>query len=281
MPDSILSTDIGFPKQLPGEAAEVVQGKILNYLFLLKEQLSYSMYNLSLQNFNTTAFKEISGIIREPLEIRLETDEGLISQLRVDLDGINLTVSNGTDTSTIALRIGEIEISSQVIEFSGMVTFMDLETTGSTTINGDNITTGTITAITLNSCVQNMMVRADSTISGEMNFYYYVATEGTKGGGIQINDQGAGTPEDSMFRIIYYTENGVSMKLVSAANLSMTAAGIIYMQSMTSKIFLDGSEVWIRNAAIYTADMTGVFNFLPGGIYYNGFLIAPYIPPSP
>lgn len=45
-----------------------------------------------------------------------------------------------------------MQLSSQSISFSGMVSFTDLSTSGWTTINGDNITTGTIEAIDIYGC---------------------------------------------------------------------------------------------------------------------------------
>ena len=45
-----------------------------------------------------------------------------------------------------------VVVSSKSISFSGMVTFSDLSTAGQTTINGSNITTGTIDAIDIYGC---------------------------------------------------------------------------------------------------------------------------------
>ena len=60
--------------------------------------------------------------------------------------GITLTTSNGTTSSTIRIKYNGVTIDSASVSFSGMVTFDDLETEGSTVINGANITTGTISA---------------------------------------------------------------------------------------------------------------------------------------
>lgn len=71
-------------------------------------------------------------------------ETSLISQ---KLDSINLSVSNGSTSSTIQLRAGDTVISSKRISFSGVVSFADLSTSGETTICGDNITTGIINAM--------------------------------------------------------------------------------------------------------------------------------------
>lgn len=61
-------------------------------------------------------------------------------------DGITLTATNGSTSSTIRLRYNGTLIDSASVSFTGVVTFSDLSTAGSTTINGANITTGTIAA---------------------------------------------------------------------------------------------------------------------------------------
>ncbi len=62
---------------------------------------------------------------------------------------ISLSVSNNGTSSTITLNAFGAEITSGKIKLTGVVTFDDLESSGSTVINGDNITTGTITGTDL------------------------------------------------------------------------------------------------------------------------------------
>lgn len=61
-------------------------------------------------------------------------------------DGITLTASNYSTSSTVHIKHNGVTIDSVSVSFTGVVTFSDLETEGSTTINGANITTGTIDA---------------------------------------------------------------------------------------------------------------------------------------
>lgn len=61
-------------------------------------------------------------------------------------DGITLTTTNGSTSSTIRIKHNGVTIDSASVSFSGVVTFDDLETEGYTTINGANITTGAISA---------------------------------------------------------------------------------------------------------------------------------------
>ena len=73
-------------------------------------------------------------------------DEAYAAAEDVVEGGITLTTSNGTSSSTIRIKYNGVTIDSASVSFSGMVTFDDLETEGATTINGANITTGTISA---------------------------------------------------------------------------------------------------------------------------------------
>ena len=74
------------------------------------------------------------------------TSSQVQSLIESNIDGLSLSVSNGEESSTISLKAGNTTLSSKTISFSGVVTFTDLSTTGSTTITGSNITTGTIDA---------------------------------------------------------------------------------------------------------------------------------------
>lgn len=72
--------------------------------------------------------------------------DGAEAQTLIDqsLQGISLSASTSGTTSTLTLKAGDVTLSSAQINFSGLVTFSDLSTSGKTTISGDNIKTGTI-----------------------------------------------------------------------------------------------------------------------------------------
>ena len=85
------------------------------------------------------------------LSTKVSNVEGSVSTLTQTVNGFSLSVSNGTSSSTINLMSGSTVISSKTIQFTGGVVFKsDLSTNGSTTINGSNITTGTINACNIN-----------------------------------------------------------------------------------------------------------------------------------
>ena len=255
MPSSLQTLDTAFPKIDDHQTTEENLNQVVNYLYMLLENLRYTLGNLGEDNFNDTELDSIGKLITEPVWARIADDEGNIHTLNVtaqnllsqvsDLDGnlsalqqtaetlssrittadgnisaltqtanslsskisdaegnisslsqtvnglsskittaegnisslqqtagtlstkvsnvegsistltqtvngFSLSVSNGTSSSTIKLMSGSTVISSKSISFSGMVTFSDLSKKGSTTINGSNITTGTINACNIN-----------------------------------------------------------------------------------------------------------------------------------
>ena len=212
MPSNWLYIDTNFPTFTGEESSEEKITTIQNYMFMLVEQLRYSLHNLDLSNMNKTAVERYETSITEPIYARIEDSEeniadlaltaeglglrlsnaegnitsltataeglsiqisdaeddilqlgitadglatqisnaqGQISSLQQTVDGFALSASNGSNSSYLYLTSNGIILSSARITFSGMVTFLDLSTSGATTINGGNITTGIIRAITL------------------------------------------------------------------------------------------------------------------------------------
>lgn len=73
------------------------------------------------------------------------------NMIDIGIEGITLSASTNGTSSTITLKSGSTTITSAQIKFTGLVTFTDLYTSGSTEINADNITTGTVGARVLSA----------------------------------------------------------------------------------------------------------------------------------
>ena len=217
------------------------------------------------------------------LSTRVEDAEGNISQLSQTVNGLSLTVDNGSSTSTIALVSNGVEISSQKISFSGMVVFNDLSGSGRSKINGDNITTGTISAITISACDVNSSVfrtnlAANGTIGGEIEMCYtgnqYVA------GGIRLDDRGAGTEIESKYRMFIYTNSvkGVpfALKFESAGGMSLESENAIYMSAASSATLLGKESAYVSGPIVTIGkdDGTSTVN-IKGKVYINGELYVP------
>lgn len=327
MPSNLLNADTSFPQLSDQQSSDEKITQVVNYLYMLLEQLRYTLSNLGEDNFNDTELQNIADIITEPVYVQLKDDEanisalqltaaglgvrmtdaegnisqltitsnsltsrmtsaegnistltqtanslssritsaeGSISSLSQTVNSICLSVSNGSYSSTIQLLANGVTISSQSISFSGMVTFSDLSTSGWTTINGDNITTGTIEAIDITGCTITgstfrSILTAGGGVGGEIEMYYlntnYLA------GGIRLDDNGAGTASERRYRMFIYTDYvagvGFAMKLQSASGISIEAAENIYITASTvltidcdGPINLNGSAVNVNGTPI-------------------------------
>ena len=80
------------------------------------------------------------------LQSQITSANGSISTLDQRIDSISLSVSNGTNSSTISLTVDGVTVASKTIKFTGDVVFASDLTDGQTTISGDNILTGEISA---------------------------------------------------------------------------------------------------------------------------------------
>jgi hypothetical protein len=277
MPSNILNADTSFPN-LAGEKSNKEKfEQISSYLFMLLEQLRYTLANIGKENFNETEFEDIAKIIRDPVYVQIEdTDrrlaslaftaegltsrvedaEGNISLLSQMVNGLSLSVTNGSSSSTISLVSNGVSISSEKISFSGMVTYSDLSGSGRTTINGDNITTGTISAITIDACTISATLSSKATTSdGQIKMCYPDA--GTVVGGIRLDALGAGTEFENQYRMYVYTTGIFSLKLKSKASMSLESDAAVYIDG--------GKSATIKAPKIY----------LSGDLYINGNLYTP------
>ena len=61
-----------FPTLTKEQSTDEKFEKITSYLYMLLEQLRYSMGNLDKENFNDAGLEEIANIITEPVYVQLE-----------------------------------------------------------------------------------------------------------------------------------------------------------------------------------------------------------------
>ncbi len=81
MPGNILNADTGFPQFTGDESSDAKIDKVMNYLYMLLEQLRYSLNNLDADNFNETGLREIGEGIARPLQTSFENELGKTAAL--------------------------------------------------------------------------------------------------------------------------------------------------------------------------------------------------------
>lgn len=340
MPSNWLYIDTNFPTFTGEESSEEKITTIQNYMFMLVEQLRYSLHNLDLSNMNKTAVERYETSITEPIYARIEDSEeniadlaltaeglglrlsnaegnitsltataeglsiqisdaeddilqlgitadglatqisnaqGQISSLQQTVDGFALSASNGSNSSYLYLTSNGIILSSARITFSGMVTFLDLSTSGATTINGGNITTGIIRAITLQGndiiggTITGATLRSVSGSDNGLEIYYGAVSRNLLVGGIRFDDNGRGTEDEARYRMFIYTNSGYmdwAMKLLSTGGMSLESGANIYIEASTNLTLRAGWNIWIEEPAI-TDSSGNTWQFRSDGLYKN------------
>lgn len=94
MPGNILSADTQFPNFAGQESPAEQIRTIRNYLYMLLEQLRYTLNNLDAGNFNSEGLKEIQDAISQPILKQLSDTDGNLAELQATAAGLASRVSN-------------------------------------------------------------------------------------------------------------------------------------------------------------------------------------------
>ena len=117
MPSNWLYIDTNFPsftqKESDGEKIETMQ----DYLFMLVEQLRYTLRNLDLKNMNKAAMNGFLQNIREPIYAKIEDTDKNVNELSITAKGLSVRISNaegnitqlGATADGLAARISSAE----------------------------------------------------------------------------------------------------------------------------------------------------------------------------
>lgn len=242
MPGSLLTADTNFPdlskKESTADKLEAVSG----YLYMLLEQLRYTLANLGEENFNSAELDHIGKVITEPLTVRVEETEGELTELTVTVSGVSSRVQNLS---------GRFSVVEQDINGLNVQTIQ-----GTTCITGDHVKTGKLVS-------QNGMSEIDlNTGEASLSGSYRVTNPETQEvvGGIRYDTNGAGTASEAKNRMFLYTDNKYAMKLESASRVSIEGKQLIYISSDGEATINVGGTMW---------------SFRNGGIYCNGTLAVP------
>lgn len=161
---------------------------------------------------NEVAYKASLKVTDENIEAKVEkyVNDNLkdeIAQIKVNSDAIQQKVSKGDIASTINQTAQGVKISASKIDLSGYATFSSLSTSGSTEINGSNITTGTIKAnrIKLGGKMSVYKTLSSSTIGGYIGY-----ATGLTAGGVTTDGIAMINYEDNGNYVIA-TESGVRL----------------------------------------------------------------------
>lgn len=108
--------------------------------------------------------------------LQVEAVDGRVAAIRTFVDNITLSVANGSTSSTITIKSGNIDLASQTISMSGLVTYTGLAN-GTTTINGGCIQTGLISANRLDLTGSITFSDLSRSVQNDINDAYAMAED--------------------------------------------------------------------------------------------------------
>lgn len=250
--------------QIYSEQVEI-QTEQLRVEFGNKIDETYTGLTATIDGIETTVKGQSSSI--SSLQSQITQTSERISAVVSAVDDSSGNVTAASIVAAINSAGSSVKISADHIVLSGVVTAEDLAGSGKTTINGDNIVTGTIQGI-------NFIAKGDIVESTASNSFVVENENGTLVGKIGY----AWLEEDDERRSpkLYlltesYTESGIkyrpALKLVGAGGVSIEAGpgyNPIYIASSQSYITLDAINIHIK-------DGIGTdWEFISGALYKNG-----------
>ena len=156
---------------------KAADGKLLSSIQTVDGNLSTLSQTVS--GFNTrieNAEGSVSTLTQtvNSFKTRIETAEGNITSVTQTANKINWLVKSGTSASDFTMTDRAVKLVADTIDLSGYVTISALGTAGKTTINGANITTGTIHADRIDT--STLKVKTIYSQSGKVSLKEYTST---------------------------------------------------------------------------------------------------------
>lgn len=128
MPSNILNTDVMFPQLTGGKSTEQTIYEVLNYLYMLREQLRYSLANLGIENINPTSFEEIANIITEPVYLQIKDEAGNMASLIAEVDSLSSRLTD-TEGNVSSLVQTTTSLSTRMTDAEGNIGTLQLTAT--------------------------------------------------------------------------------------------------------------------------------------------------------
>lgn len=136
MPTSFLAADTNFPRLTEDVPVNERLGRIENYLYMLLEELRYTLANLGEENFNEQTLKELGDTLTGPISRTVTDLAGNVSTLEQTAASLTSTVSSlSGDVSTLQQTASSI--TTTVSNLSGDVSTLQ-QTASSLTTRVEN-----------------------------------------------------------------------------------------------------------------------------------------------
>lgn len=150
MAQNIYTTQFATKAEVSSEISQTSQSITLSVDEKLENYSTTTQMNSAIQLSASSITSSVSNTYATKTALE-DTTNTLSSRIKQTANSIELTTSDNRTSAGITIKLKnedgtEIGTDSANITLSGLVKFTDLSTSGSTTINGSNITTGSISA---------------------------------------------------------------------------------------------------------------------------------------
>ena len=297
MPTTFQLVETTFPNGEGKDTQEQING-VYDYLFVLLEQLRYTLFNLDGSNINQNALSEFIKNISEPIYAKIaDTDknvnelsitanglaarigdaEGNITQLQATAQGLSSSISNlnGSVTNLTADVNGIRATVSTKIDATQAQSIFDQSATGFTlgATSGEN---GTIFKLNYNG-VQVASTGSIDLCVNAVNIYGTLTAAKLRGGSISVVDDDDN--ECGTIQTTYASSSDYKLDISSSAMELFAEDGSLFIASgwdrgnkYHASIEVDGNseEVQIKGGVIPNADNVydlGSPNFVWSAIY--------------
>lgn len=312
MPSMLMLADTQFPRFTEGEGSDEKFDKVYNYLYMLLEQLRYTLTNLGSENFNTSDLGEIGEVITEPLSDELQIfrramvgENGDISQIaqsgesiisRISsADGKISTLTQTSSSLSSRLTAAEGEISEIKQTPYGLELSVSNEGTSSTirllTNSGAEISsatvriTGVVTFAALEgegTTVINGSNITTGTISGNRIYGGTIVGSKIYGGTVTGSLVDIDSSKNAILR--FWNGNNQIGEVATDTNAAGTGKALWIVANSGNAIKLHtqgnisidaGGTVFLYNVQIANSDNgAGAWTFTSGGIKYNNNVVV-------
>ena len=154
-----------------------------------------------------------------------------VSSIDQKVNSIDLSVSNGNTSSRISLTVDGVQVSSATVQFTGDIVFESDLADGTTTVSGDCITTGEISARYIK-------------LGGQMEVYESLRSDASVGGYIGFMNGHSATGSTDGIAITDYTER--AMVICTSAGVRMGYDGVSTVVCTSTQVSIRGDAVYIN-----------------------------------
>ena len=129
MPSNWLYIDTNFPSFTQKESVNDKVETMQDYLFMLVEQLRYTLHNLDLSNMNKTAADEFVKQITDPIYGEIKDAEGNITQVALVAEGLAARIGDAEGNIT-QLQATATGLQASISNLNGSVTNLTADVNG-------------------------------------------------------------------------------------------------------------------------------------------------------